>query len=222
MTTNSFIYDDLNINHIVKKSLKHSYISITPELEIFVKTPQVTQIYLFDLLESRKAWIQKKLSQMQENQPVPMKLEDEVLLFGEVYSIDTIQAENLREKLQKLKSYTKKKVLTCYNSFYKEQANEYITPRVQKFSKLMNLDYKEIKYRKMKSRWGSCNSNKVLTFNTELIKIKKELIDYVVVHELAHLKHMNHSKSFHEFVESHLLDSKEKRQELKKIKIATF
>ena len=90
------------------------------------------------------------------------------------------------------------------------------------YSELMSLEYKEIKYRKMKSRWGSCNSVKVLTFNTELIKVDKELIDYVVVHELAHLKHMNHSKAFHAFVESHLPNSKAQRQALKKIKIATF
>ena len=86
----------------------------------------------------------------------------------------------------------------------------------------MGLDYSEIKYRKMKSRWGSCSSKRVLTFNTELIKINKELIDYVIVHELAHIKHMNHSKQFHALVEKYLPDSKYLRKELKNIKISTF
>lgn len=87
---------------------------------------------------------------------------------------------------------------------------------------MMDLHFNEVKYRKMKSRWGSCSSAKVLTFNTELIKTKKELIDYVVVHELAHLKHMNHSRAFHSFVDRYLPNSKGYRQELKKVKISTF
>ena len=67
---------------------------------------------------------------------------------------------------------------------------------------------------------GSCNSKKVLTFNTELIKIKKELIDYVVVHELAHIQHMNHSRKFHDLVDKYLPDSKSYRKKLKNIKIS--
>jgi len=83
----------------------------------------------------------------------------------------------------------------------------------------MGLSYTEIKFRKMKSRWGSCSSKKTITLNTELMKVKKELIDYVLVHELAHLKHMNHSKEFHSLVENYLSDSKVLRKELKNINL---
>jgi predicted metal-dependent hydrolase len=83
----------------------------------------------------------------------------------------------------------------------------------------MNLSYNDIKFKKMKSRWGSCSSKKTLTFNTQLIKVEKELIDYVVVHELSHLVFMNHSKEFHNLVEQYLADSKRYRQKLKNIRI---
>ena len=86
----------------------------------------------------------------------------------------------------------------------------------------MGLEYNSIKYRKMKRRWGSCSSKKVLTFNTELMKLKKELIDYVVVHELAHLKHMNHSKQFHALVDRYLPSSKVYNAELKTINLSAF
>ena len=132
------------------------------------------------------------------------------------------EASKLRDKLQKLRVSSLANTIKCYNSFYKDYSNHYIIPRVEYFSEIMDLKYQEIKFRKMKGRWGSCSSKRVLTFNTELIKTKKELIDYVVVHELAHLKHMNHSKEFHALVQKYLPNSKQYRQELKKTKFSTF
>jgi len=202
--------------------LKNSYISITHEAEVLLKTPRVSQSFVLNLLQEKESWIRKKLYEAKENLPIKVNIEDEVLLFGEIYSIDMPQASSLRTKLERLKVNSIQNTMKCYNSFYKEYSNTYIIPRVEYFSQKMNLNYNEIKFRKMKSRWGSCSSKKVLTFNTELIKTKKELIDYVVVHELAHLKHMNHSKKFHILVEEYLADSKEYRKELKKIKLSTF
>ena len=222
MNTNNFIFKDLNIKHISKKSLENSYISISDNAEVILKTPKVSQNFITSLLMEKEVWIRKKLFEAKLNLPIKVNIEDEVLLFGEIHSIDMPQASNLRVKLEKLKSNAIKNVIKCYNSFYKDYSSAYIVPRVEYFSKIMQLDYNEIKFRKMKSRWGSCSSKKILTFNTELIKTKKELIDYVIVHELAHLKHMNHSKKFHLLVENYLPNSKEHRKELKKIKLSTF
>ena len=217
----SFLFKELNIIHIVNKNLKNSYIQISRELEITLKTPKVSDLFVSNLLQKKESWIRKKILTLQEQQPIQVNIEDEVLLFGEVLSIDMPEVLNLRLKLSKNKNSSEKSVLKHYNSFYSTCAKEYVTPRVVYFAQIMNLDYEEIKFRKMKSRWGSCSSKKVLTFNTELIKTKKELIDYVVVHELAHLKHMNHSKKFHDYVEEYLPNSKSYRAELKSIHIAT-
>ena len=222
MTTNKITYRDLTISHISKPSLKNSYITITPEAEILLKTPRVSKNFIFSLLEERESWIRRKLNEVRQNPPVKVNIEDEVLLFGDIYSIDSFEATKLRIKLQRIKIESSDKVIKCYNTFYKDSCSDYIIPRVEHFSKIMNLSFEDIKFRKMRSRWGSCSSKKVLTFNTELIKTKKELIDYVVVHELAHLKHMNHSKEFHTLVDKYLPNSKEYRKELKKTKISTF
>ena len=97
---------------------------------------------------------------------------------------------------------------------------EFIENRVKQFSNLMNLTYTKLKFRKMKSRWGSCNSKREITLNSELSKVAKELIDYVIVHELAHIEHMNHSKYFHALVENFLPNSKTYRKELKNIRLS--
>jgi len=96
---------------------------------------------------------------------------------------------------------------------------EFIEGRVRYFSDVMNLTFTKLKFRKMRSRWGSCNSKREITLNSQLTRVNRELIDYVVVHELAHIQHMNHSKSFHTLVESYLTNSKEYRKELKNIRL---
>ena len=119
--------------------------------------------------------------------------------------------------MNKVKVPNKNNILKCYDNFYKFYAKKYLIPRVDYFSDIMNLNYSEIKFRKMKSRWGSCSSKGVITLNSQLIKINKELVDYIIVHELAHLTHMNHSKKFHLLVNQYLPDSKILNQKLKTI-----
>ena len=96
---------------------------------------------------------------------------------------------------------------------------EFLHERMEHFSSLMELSYTKLKFRKMKRQWGNCNSKREITLNSELLKVEKELIDYVVVHELAHLRFMNHSKAFHQLVEEFLPNSKEYRKELKTIRL---
>ncbi len=131
--------------------------------------------------------------------------------------MDTDEAKELRGYLYKMKISNQNNILKCYGKFYKFYAKKYLIPRVNHFSNIMDLNYEEIKFRKMKSRWGSCSSVGVITLNTELLKINKELIDYIIVHELAHLTHMNHSKKFHSLVDQYIPDSKMLNQKLKTI-----
>lgn len=98
-------------------------------------------------------------------------------------------------------------------------SSDFLQERVHHFSKVMQLEFKELRLRKMKSRWGSCSSARVITLNSELTKVDAQLIDYVVVHELAHLVHMNHSKEFHSLVEQYLPNAKLLRKQLKSIRL---
>ena len=213
--TNNITFKDLEITHISKPILKHSYISVTKESKIIIKTPKVSDAYIQELLCEKEAWIRKQLLKLHQNPPVSIKLQKEVLLFGEVFSVDAEEFKTLKASLLRLKKPTKENVLKCYDRFYKEYASSYLTGRVECFSKIMHLTYNEIKFKKMKRRWGSCSSKGVITLNTRLLHLSKEQIDYVVVHELSHLVYMNHSKDFHTLVESYIPDAKRIRKEIR-------
>jgi len=215
LNTNEISFKDLNIIHITKPSLKNSYISVNEDSKVVLKTSKVSRSYIENLLSEKESWIRKQLFKREQNPPIKINLEDEVLLFGDIYSVDADEASHLRTLLHRLRKPNQKNILRCYDDYYKTYGLSYLTSRVQYYSDMMNLDYKEIKLKKMRSRWGSCSSQKVITFNTQLMKLKKEQIDYVVVHELAHLVHMNHSKSFHSLVEKYFPNSQKVRKELK-------
>ena len=216
------IFKDLSIEHICKPRLKNSYISVNHDLRVILKTPKVSKFFIENLLLDKEQWIRKQLLKLSQNIPQKINIEDEVLLFGEIYSIDIDEATYLRQKLQRMRKKSQESILKCYDDFYKYSSREYLTPRIEYFAKKMDLKFSDLKFRKMRSRWGSCSNTRIITLNCELMKVKKELIDYVIVHELAHLEHMNHSKKFHSLVEDYLPSSKVLRRELKSISLPSF
>lgn len=84
----------------------------------------------------------------------------------------------------------------------KVRALDYIPGRVDHYARLMGLSYGRITLRMQKTRWGSCSAKKNLNFNILLMLAPPEVIDSVIVHELCHLREMNHSPRFYELVRS--------------------
>lgn len=102
----------------------------------------------------------------------------------------------------------------------KKIAKQKIMEHVDYYSRRMEIDYGSISMRNQKSRWGSCSSKGNLNFNYRLAYLPEELLDYVVVHELAHRRHMDHSAAFWEEVETYYPAYKKCRQMLNDISLA--
>lgn len=98
---------------------------------------------------------------------------------------------------------------------YKFQAKEYLKLKCQFFSRRMGILHGNVKVNGAKSRWGSCNRKGDINFTYRLIFVPEDLIDYVVVHELAHIKELNHSAGFWAIVEQAMPDYKSRRKRLK-------
>lgn len=96
-----------------------------------------------------------------------------------------------------------------------EKIKEKIGSRVSYYSKIMGVTVGKITIRNQKTRWGSCSSKGNLNFNYQLYYLPNELLDYVVVHELSHRRHMNHSAEFWTEVEKYCPDYKTYRKQLK-------
>ncbi len=97
----------------------------------------------------------------------------------------------------------------------KKKAHKEIPPRVEYYAQMMGLDYNRIAIRCQKTRWGSCSSKGNLNFNCLLMLCPEDVRDYVIVHELCHLKQMNHSPQFWAEVGRVIPDYKEQRKWLR-------
>ena len=100
---------------------------------------------------------------------------------------------------------------------HKGQARGFVLDRLEHFNQFYNFKYNRVSIRNQKSRWGSCSKKGNLNFNYKIIFLPPEQADYIIVHELCHLKELNHSKRFWDLVSCAIPCYKEIRRKLKKL-----
>jgi predicted metal-dependent hydrolase len=97
----------------------------------------------------------------------------------------------------------------------KIEAEQLLPQRLNALAKAYGFDYKSVKVKRLSSRWGSCSQAKEITLNLYLMQLPWNLIDYVLVHELVHTEHLNHSAGFWKRFENVLPDAKQRRRQMK-------
>lgn len=98
---------------------------------------------------------------------------------------------------------------------WQERAKAYIPQRTTYYARLMGVTPTKIRFSRAKTRFGSCNSENVIMFSLRLMDYPQAAIDYIIVHELAHIKYKNHGRDFYAFVERVLPDYKDRQKLLK-------
>ena len=212
----------IKISKIERSNRKTLSISITPQGEVVVKAPlRLPMADIEKFLQEKRPWIESKVNRINKIQD---KFSDiisykKLMVLGESYygyssnNCSKITLENDRilipTKIQPEKLH--KKVTNWYQSY----ADAFLIPRTQEVAKLLNLMPTKIKCTGSRGRWGACNSEGELFLNWRCVMLPPKLIDYVIVHELAHLLELNHSPKFWAEVERVLPDYKIRRRELK-------
>jgi hypothetical protein len=194
---------------------RNTYITITHNAEVCIRTPIKDERRIRILLREREGWIRSKLSAIASRQQQHHTLGESIRFRGECVAL--LQLPQLIKTLEKAKNSID--IEKYYHHFYKNEAILTLPTRVSHYARKMNLHPKEIRFKKMRRRWGSCSSEGIVTLNTMMMQLTYEHIDYIIVHELAHLRHMNHSKEFHALVRTILENERSLRRELKEIRI---
>ncbi len=196
---------EYQIAFVDRKSLG---ITVTPDMEVLVKAPKDTEIAkIRSKIRKRAPWIIKQFSHFLTFHPKLVKrryISGETHLYlGRQYLLKvTLSDENkVKYKGRYLEVFTddKAKAKNLLLQWYRARATikflEVSQPLIQKF-KQYGVAPSSIQLRDMPTRWGSCTPQGKIILNPELIKAPKACIEYVIVHELCHLLHPNHTQSF--------------------------
>ena len=211
--------------HIVNHRLKHTYLSFDDEGNLIIKSPKVSQKYLEMLLLKKSVWINRSKEKILQKKGKALNFSKEEILYfyGKAYSLVLEEHSKKRSKLIFMQdrfilyysNYDETVFQKHIDNFYKKKAKEELPPLIEAWSLTMGLTYSGLSFRKTKRQWGSCSGKNALSFNTMMMKLPREAIDYIIVHELSHIKHKHHQKSFWALVECYLPDYKKQVAELK-------
>ncbi len=167
------------------------------------------------ILEANKPWIEKQLAKIQaelaalDAQALPTELYLPAL--NKRWNIVYIKSDTQKLRLIKRSDHelvlfgnTEAKTLSknLLNAWVKKQAKIYLTQRITALSIQTGLDFSTVTVRGQRSRWGSCSSKKAINLNYKLLYLPTNLIDHIIIHELCHTIHMNHSGKFWRLVSS--------------------
>jgi len=199
--------------YIIKKKKKNISLQVRPSMEIILNIPmRISYSYGLKLLEDKYAWIEEKLekySAVEDNSGI--------YYLGKLY-LWKIETSKISIKIEEenIIFNTSKDFNSVLNHWYHQKIKRILEDHLEKYTKLMELYPKKIKIKPLKSAWGICYSSGTITFNLNLIKMPLNVIEYLVVHELGHLKHPNHSKEYWEYIEKYIEDPKSYRRWLRK------
>lgn len=177
-------------------------------------------------------WIEKQFKKIEAHQearpPFSYHSGDIFYYFGEPVTL-AVEPSDLKRPLLRIREHDMVirlnraishsegvvAIKRAIEQFYRKKAEEVIHDRLQFFNEYYGFRYARVTLRNQKTRWGSCSAKKNLNFNWRLIMAPIEVIDYVVVHELCHLKEMNHSSRYWKLVSETIPDYKKVSQWLK-------
>jgi predicted metal-dependent hydrolase len=220
----------MNINYTVNRSRKRRKtisLQISDKSELIIAAPYFTPISEINrFVQEKQNWIHKAIQKHKE-ETIKNKAREYIsgemfYYLGELFPLEVFFEKNERKGLvfwgnrfYLNSADAAEKGIPYFVSWYKKQARQHLRHRVDLYSSELKLRVKSIKITSAEKRWGSCSADDNLSFSFRLIMAPPDIIDYVVVHELMHIKEKNHSAAFWTLIEAFMPEYKKHRRWLK-------
>lgn len=214
--TIEFDFGTVTINR--NNRARNMRIKIHPENGVSVTLPKnYTEKHAVSFISDKEAWIRKSLKKT-----LTIKQQNTVFTEQTIFNTKFHKLQIQKHSKASLKFDVKNRVMNIWypefaginderiQDFIRQtiiktlrfEAKQYLPNRTRELAELHEIKANDVKVRNNKTRWGSCSGKNNLNLNIHLMRLPNELIDYVILHELAHVKHKNHSKHFWDYLES--------------------
>lgn len=205
---------------IIRTHRRSLSLQITKTGDLVVHAPKrLSADYIFNYIKEKEKWITTKQKEIQERLSINRDIINykQILFLGKKYNIEYVGGlkkielsdsailvpQNISNPVNKIKNWliqTSKKILS---------------ERLEYFANIMQIDYASITINNNKTRWGSCDSNRNIKLNFRLIMLPHKTLDFVLIHELAHIIEFNHSKDFYKIISIVMPSYKLQQKQLK-------
>lgn len=215
---------------IHKKKIKNVTLKVKRDGSIHLTVPEAaTDDYIERVIANKQEWIESQLKHFNENYEKPKEKEmvsgESFKYLGKNYRLKVIESKEEFVRLYRgyIEIYVKDKNNTAkkqelLKKWYQEKAKKKFAELVHEYEQIVKEEVNNIRVITMQTRWGSCNvESGNINLNLELIKKPRYCIEYVILHELAHLKYPNHSKQFWDYMSVHMPNWEWRKNKLESI-----
>ena len=206
---------------IIKSKRRTLSLSINENAELIVRAPnQISNKQIEEFIIEKSKWINKNKNLMQSRINEMNDSDSDYLFLGNIYPLIKVNEDpnkidfNGTEFITSIENQDKFK--SSLKSWYKIKFKEIAIPRLNYFSDKYNLKINQVRFKNQKTLWGSCSSKNNINLNYLLVMAPMLVIDYVIIHELVHTVHKNHSENFWNAVEAIMPDYKKAKKWLNK------
>jgi len=210
------------VDRIIRSKRRTVALIVESDGSVTVRAPmRLPERAIREFVEKHVDWVEKKKTEMRAVVPAQSKQYqpgETFLYLGREYSLEIVQGQHKKLILEdrfKITESALENAELVFQNWYRQKAKQWIIERVRHLAESNQLHYEKIKITSARTRWGSCSPKNTLSFSWRLMLTPPEVIEYVIIHELAHTVHHNHSKRFWNLVEKLLPDYKMRRKQLR-------
>ena len=207
---------------IIRTNRKTLSLEIDENADLVVRAPHsAPYVEIQKFISKKSAWIdnKKRLINAQLKDNLNYISSSQYLYLGSMYPVkidNDIESISFNGEMFTVTNINREIMILTLKSWYKKKFMEIALPRLSYFSDKHNLAFHQVRVKEQKTLWGSCSSKNNINLNYLLIMAPMKVIDYVIVHELVHTIHKNHSTKFWQKIETIMPNYKDARYWLKK------